>query len=123
MNITDVGHLESDEDEGEDKMEKGAEREGLTPWEIARKYEAAFFSDTDHLNIARPEVVCRATEHIPEMISLIERLLENGCAYATEGAVYFDTSTFERYAELGRLDLRGQAAGGSGRVEMLGEKR
>ena len=123
MNITDVGHLESDEDEGEDKMEKGAEREGLSPWEIARKYEAAFFEDTDRLNIERPEVVCRATEHVPEMIALIERLVANGCAYIAEGAVYFDTSMFDRYPELARLDLRGQEAGGSGRVEMLGEKR
>ena len=123
MNITDVGHLESDEDEGEDKMEKGAAREGLSPWEIARKYEAAFFEDTARLNIERPEVVCRATEHVPEMIALIERLIENGCAYVAEGGVYFDTSTFSRYADLARLDLRGQEAGGSGRVEMLGEKR
>src|SRR5947207_682281 len=65
MNITDVGHLESDADEGEDKMEKGADREGLTVWEIARKYEDAFFEDAKHLNIERPEVVCRATEHVP----------------------------------------------------------
>ncbi len=123
MNITDVGHLESDEDEGEDKMEKGAAREGISPWEIARKYEDAALADFRNLNIERPDIVCRATEHIPEMIALIERLIKNGCAYAAEGGVYFDTSTFDKYAELARLDLRGQEAGGSGRVEMLGEKR
>ena len=123
MNVTDVGHLESDADEGEDKMEKGASREGLTVWEIARKYEDAFFEDTAKLNIERPEVVCRATEHIPQMIQMIERILEHGCGYITPGAVYFDTSTFAKYAELARLDLSGQVAGAGGRVEMLGEKR
>ncbi len=123
MNITDVGHLESDEDEGEDKMEKGASREGLSVWEIARKYEGAFFQDAANLNIQRPEVVSRATEHIPEMIHLVERLLESGCAYVTPGAVYFDTSTFPNYANLARLDLSGLVAGGGGRVELLGEKK
>ncbi len=123
MNITDVGHLESDADEGEDKMEKGALREGLTVWEIARKYEDAFFQDAGNLNIERPEVVCRATEHIPDMIALIERLIANGCAYVQPGAVYFDTSAFPNYADLGRLDLSGLVAGAGGRVEMLGEKR
>src|SRR6266516_2374999 len=81
MNITDVGHLESDADEGEDKMEKGASREGLTVWEIARKYEDAFFEDADRLKIERPEVVCRATEHVPDMVAMIEKLVQNGCAY------------------------------------------
>lgn len=123
MNITDVGHLESDEDEGEDKMEKGASREGLSPWEVARKYEDAFFDDAKLLNMERPEVVCRATEHIPEMISLIQRILDHGSGYITQGAVYFDTSTFDRYAELARLDLSGLVAGAGGRVEMLGEKK
>lgn len=123
MNITDVGHMESDADEGEDKMEKGARREGLSPWEIARKYEDAFFADTRRLNIERPEVVCRATEHIPDMIALIQRILEHGCAYITPNAVYFDTSSFPRYADLARLDLSGQQAGAGGRVEVTGEKR
>src|SRR5215212_1451502 len=92
MNITDVGHLESDSDEGEDKMEMGAQREGLDPWQLARKYEAAFFEDTARLNIDRPDVVSPATEHIPEMIALIEQILEHGCGYITPDAVYFDTS-------------------------------
>jgi len=123
MNITDVGHLESDADEGEDKMEKGAAREGLSPWEIARKYEAAFFDDIARLNIERPDIVCRATEHVAEMIALIERLVERGYAYITPGAIYFDTSKFAHYAALARLDLSGLQAGASERVELLGEKR
>lgn len=123
MNITDVGHLESDADEGEDKIEKGATREGLTVWEIARKYEAAVLHDFVRLNIERPDIVCRATEHIPEMIALIEQLLEKGCAYITPGAIYFDTAKFPRYAALARLDLSGLQAGAGGRVEQLGEKR
>jgi cysteinyl-tRNA synthetase len=123
MNITDVGHLESDADEGEDKMEKGAAREGMSVWDIARKYEDAFYHDTDRLNIERPEVSCRATEHVEEMIQLIERLIENGVAYVTPGAVYFDTSKFPTYADFARLDLTGQKAGGGGRVELLGEKK
>ncbi len=123
MNITDVGHLESDADEGEDKMEKGASREGLTVWEIARKYEVEFFRDAAQLNIERPEVVCRATEHIPEMIALIQRLIERGSAYVAPGAVYFDTSTFPKYADFARLNLSGMVAGAGGRVELLGEKR
>src|SRR5437588_1759467 len=123
MNITDVGHLESDADEGEDKMEKGASREGLTVWEIARKYEDAFFRDAAQLNIERPDVVCRATEHIPEMIELISRLIDSGKAYVAPGAVYFDTSTFPAYADFARLNLSGMVAGAGGRVELLGEKR
>jgi len=123
MNITDVGHLESDADEGEDKMEKGAEREGLSVWQIARKYEDTFFADTERLNIERPEVVCRATEHIPEMISLIERIADHGQAYVTPGAVYFDTSRFPHYADFARLDLSGMQEGAGGRAQKQEEKR
>jgi cysteinyl-tRNA synthetase len=123
MNITDVGHLESDADEGEDKMEKGASREGLSVWEIARKYERAFFEDASKLNIQTPEVVCRATEHVDDMIALIQKLVDKGCAYVTPGALYFDTSVFPTYTALARLDLGGLLAGAGGRVELLGEKR
>ncbi len=123
MNITDVGHLESDADEGEDKMEKGARREGLSVWDLARKYEAAWLADMTALNIERPEVICRATEHVAEMIALTERLVERGFAYAAPGAVYFDTSRFGSYAELARLDLSGMQAGAGGRVGVVGEKR
>ena len=123
MNITDVGHLESDADEGEDKIEKGARREGLDVWELARKYEVAWLHDMARLNIERPEVICRATEHIPEMIELIQKLLERGYAYVTEDAVYYDTSKFPDYAKLARLDLRGLQAGAGGRVTVQGSKR
>jgi len=123
MNITDVGHLESDADEGEDKMEKGARREGLDVWELARKYEVAWLHDMARLNIERPEVICRATEHIPEMIELVQKLLERGYAYVTEDAVYYDTSKFPDYAKLARLDLRGLQAGAGGRVTVQGSKR
>lgn len=123
MNITDVGHLESDADEGEDKMEKGARREGIDVWELARKYERAWLADMEALNIERPEVICRATEHIPDMIALVEKLLEKGYAYITEDAVYYDTSKFPNYARLARLDLRGLQAGAGGRVTLKGDKR
>jgi cysteinyl-tRNA synthetase len=123
MNITDVGHLESDADEGEDKMEKGAAREGLSVWDLARKYEGFWLEDMAKLNIERPEVVCRATEHIPDMIALIERILDAGCGYIAPGAVYFDTSRFENYADLGQLNLSGMQAGAGGRVQQLGEKK
>jgi cysteinyl-tRNA synthetase len=123
MNITDVGHLESDADEGEDKMEKGAEREGLTVWEIARKYEDAFFADTERLNIERPEIVCRATEHIHQMIEMIEEIAGRGAAYSTPDAVYFDTSKFPRYPDFARLDLSGMQEGAGGRAQKQEEKR
>jgi cysteinyl-tRNA synthetase len=123
MNITDVGHLESDADEGEDKMEKGAMREGLTVWELARKYETAWMEDMRRLNIERPEVICRATEHITSMINLIQKILDNGYGYIAPGAVYFDTTKFPKYADFAHLDLSGLQAGAGGRVQLLGEKR
>ncbi|MFA6088762.1 MAG: cysteine--tRNA ligase [Candidatus Woesearchaeota archaeon] len=107
MNITDVGHLTSDADEGEDKMEKGAKREGKTVWEVAKFYEDAFFRDTDKLNILRPTITCRATEHIPEMIAMVEKLKANNHAYISNvgGNVYYDISTFPSYGKLANLDL------------------
>lgn len=97
MNVTDVGHLTSDADEGEDKMEKGAKREGLTVWEIAKKYEKEFFQTMEALNVLRPDVVCRATEHIAEQIELIKRLEAKGFTYQTDSAVYFDVDKFPKY--------------------------
>ncbi|MBW2971893.1 class I tRNA ligase family protein, partial [Candidatus Woesearchaeota archaeon] len=99
MNITDVGHLTSDADEGEDKMLKGAKREGKTVWEIAKFYEEEFFNDAEQLNILRPHTVCRATEHIKEMIELVKRIEKNGYTYTADGNVYFDTSKFGKYYE------------------------
>ena len=92
MNITDVGHLASDADTGEDKMLKGAKRENKTVMEIAQYYTDAFFADCDKLNIKRPDVVEPATNCIAEFIQIVEGLLEKGFAYVAGGNVYFDTS-------------------------------
>ena len=97
MNITDVGHLTSDADEGEDKMLKGAKREHKTVMEIAKFYTDAFFEDCRKLNIKRPDVVEPATNCIPEFIHMIEVLLEKGFAYEMGGNIYFDTSKLQNY--------------------------
>ena len=97
MNITDVGHLSSDADTGEDKMLKGARREKKTVMEIAAFYTDAFFSDCKKLNIKRPDVVEPATNCIAEYIDLVSTLLEKGYAYISEGNVYFDTSKLDEY--------------------------
>ncbi len=97
MNITDVGHLTSDADEGEDKMLKGARREHKSVLEIARFYTDAFFEDCRKLNIKRPDVVSPATENIDEYIKIIQKLMDTGYAYFAGGNVYFDTSKLEKY--------------------------
>ena len=97
MNITDVGHLASDADTGEDKMVKGAKRENKTVMDIARYYTEAFFADCDKLNIKRPDVVEPATNCIDEYIHMVQTLLEKGSAYFAGGNVYFDTSTLDKY--------------------------
>jgi hypothetical protein len=111
MNITDVGHLESDADEGDDKMSLAAKREHRSPWEIARAYEDAFFEDCRKLGILRPTVVCRATEHIDDMIEFIRCIERNGFVYEEGGNVYFAIDKFPDYAKLGRLDLENLRAG------------
>ncbi len=111
MNITDVGHMTSDSDSGEDKMATAAEREKQSPWELAKKYEAAFFADSAKLNIIRPNVAPRATEHIPEMITLIEELQAKGYTYETGEGIYFDTAKDADYGKLAGLDLAAQKAG------------
>ena len=108
MNITDVGHMTSDGDAGDDKMEKAAREQQKSPWELARFYEGVFFADTDRLNIQRPEVTPRATEHVVEMIELIQRLEANGYTYVTSEGVYFDTAKFPDYGKMARLNLTGQ---------------
>jgi cysteinyl-tRNA synthetase len=100
QNVTDVGHLSSDADEGEDKMEKGAKKYGKTVWEIADFYTQNFYESMDALNILRPNVICKATEHIKEQIEMTQKLIEKGLAYDTPEAVYFDTSKSENYGEL-----------------------
>jgi cysteinyl-tRNA synthetase len=121
MNVTDVGHLTSDADEGEDKMEKGAKREGLTVWEIAKKYEKQFVDSLDAFNIKRPDVLCRATEHIPEQIELAEKIEKNGFAYLTKTGLVFDTSKFTDYTKFANLKLEEMNAGA--RVEVDDEKK
>ncbi|HLJ57725.1 MAG TPA: cysteine--tRNA ligase [Chthonomonadaceae bacterium] len=105
QNVTDVGHMTSDADAGEDKMEVTAKRENKSPWELARFYEEAAVKDFKRLNIEMPELMPRATEHVTEMISLIETLEANGYTYKTTEAVYFDTSKFPNYGKLARLNL------------------
>lgn len=105
MNITDVGHLTGDGDEGEDKIEKMAHKTGQTVWEIADFYTKAFFKDYDALNIIRPAVVCKATDHIVDMIALIQRLEKGGHTYVSGGNVYFDISSIPDYGKLARLKL------------------
>lgn len=100
MNITDVGHLSSDSDSGEDKMLKGAKREHKTVMEIAKMYTDAFFSDCDKLNIKRPDIVSNATDNIDEYIKIIEGLLEKGYAYESNGNIYFDVTKLEDYYAL-----------------------
>jgi cysteinyl-tRNA synthetase len=111
MNITDVGHLSGDSDTGDDKMVKSAEERGKTVLEIADFYTQAFFCDAERLNIARPSVVCKATEHIEDMIGLIKRIEANGFTYSSGGNLYFDISKFSGYGELALLRLDEQKAG------------
>jgi cysteinyl-tRNA synthetase len=120
MNVTDVGHLTSDADTGEDKMEKGARRTGKTAWEIAELYTGAFLEDMRALNIEDPTILCRATDHIREQIEFIADIERNGYTYRTSDGVYFDTSKQPDYGYLARLDKAGLEAGK--RVD-LGEKR
>ena len=121
MNITDVGHLESDADEGEDKMEKAARKENKQPLEIAAYYTDIFFRDMGRLNIDKPEIIAKATEHIPEMLAFVEKLIENGYAYETSKGIYFDISKLDKYPVLSNRKLDDQIAGA--RVDVDTEKR
>lgn len=122
MNVTDVGHLVSDADDGEDKMELGAAREGKSAWEIAKFYEQKFWQDYDALHCTRPTIISRATEHIGPMIELVKTLEEKGYTYRTSDGIYYDTSKFDRYdALVGHAHISGLQGGA--RVEMSDEKR
>ena len=121
MNITDVGHLTGDRDMGEDKMEKGALREGLTAWEIAEFYTQAFKNDIKNLNILPPDIWVKATDTIDEQIALIKTLEEKGYTYRTGDGVYFDTSKFKDYTKLSHQKLESLQEGA--RVEKNPEKR
>ena len=121
MNITDVGHLVSDADDGEDKMEKGARREGVTAWAIADRYTNRFLEGMTILNLLPPEILSKATEHISEQKDLIKSLEEKGHTYVIDDGVYFDTSTFPHYADFAHLNLEAMRAGA--RVEVNTQKK
>ncbi|MDO9193844.1 MAG: cysteine--tRNA ligase [Undibacterium sp.] len=120
VNITDVGHLVSDADEGEDKMEAGSRRTGESAWDIAEKYTLAFKQDLHSLNMLEPQIWCKATDHIAEQISFISCIEQKGFCYITSDGVYFDTSKQDDYGYLSRLNREGLEAGK--RVD-IGEKR
>lgn len=111
INITDVGHLISDADEGEDKLEKGALREKKSVWEIAEFYTKVFKKDIKLLNIANPDIWCKATDHIQEQINLIKKLEKKGVVYKTSDGIYFDTSKIKDYGKLAGMDLKNIEAG------------
>lgn len=121
MNITDVGHLVSDADDGEDKMEKGARQEGSSAWDVAERYTNRFLEGMISLNLLPPEVLCHATNHIAEQIELVQKLEEKGFTYITSDGVYYDTSKFPTYAEFAHLNLDALQEGA--RVQVNGEKR
>jgi len=122
MNITDVGHLTSDCDTGEDKIEAGAQREGTSAWDLAKRYEKKFFEDFTALNCVMPDITPRATEHIKQMIALIKALEEKGYTYKTSDGIYYDTSKFPAYGALaGKSHIEGLKAGA--RVDFNEEKR
>ena len=121
MNITDVGHLESDADEGEDKIAKAAKKENKNPYEIAEYYTNIFLKDFDKLNIDRPEIICKATDHIKEMIEYVSDIVKNGYGYETSRGIYFDISKLDKYPVLSDRKVDEQIAGA--RVEIDKEKR
>jgi len=121
MNITDIGHLAGDADDGEDKMVRTAQERGQSVLEIAQFYTDAFFADTERLNIERPTVVCKATDHVLQMIELIKRLEKNGHTYMSGGNLYYDISTFPDYGKLARLNLDDLKAGA--RIDVDANKR
>lgn len=120
MNITDVGHLTSDADEGEDKMQKGARREGITEWEVAERYTNRFLEGMTQLGMLPPEHMTKATEHIDIQIRLVKTLEDKGFTYVLADGVYFDTAKFPAYADFAHLDLEAQRAGA--RVEFNTDK-
>jgi cysteinyl-tRNA synthetase len=121
MNITDVGHLVNDADEGEDKLEAQARREGKDPWKISQEITATFFDDLARLNFMPANVYPRATEHIPEMLEIIDGLIDKGYAYRAGDNVYFEVAKFERYGRLSGNRVEDLDAGA--RIEVIAEKR
>ena len=125
MNVTDVGHLTGDSDAGDDKMGKTAEERHQSVLEVAKFYTDAFLKDIDSLNIRRPDVICKATEHIQEMIDLIKQIEANGHTYMAGGNLYYDISTYPDYGKLANLNLDELKEGAGKRKEVVidGNKR
>lgn len=121
INITDVGHLTSDADEGEDKMLKAARRENKSVYDIAKMYTDIFMADIHKLNIENPEYILKATDYIKEMEEYVIKIMENGYAYETSKGVYFDTAKLKTYGELSKVDLDNQKSGA--RIEIDPEKK
>ena len=121
MNITDVGHLTSDADTGEDKMERASKRENKTPYEIAQFYTECFLKDAKKLNIELPEHIVKATDHIQDMIDFVEGLIKNGMAYEVNGNVYFDVQKLKSYGQLSGINLDDLKAGA--RIAVNDEKK
>ena len=121
LNLTDVGHLTSDGDEGEDKLEKGAAREGKSPFEVADFYSNVYLDNYKKLELLPADIIARATDYIKEDIESVELMTKNGFTYETEDGVYYDTSKFPTYADFAKLDLMGLQAGA--RIGFSAEKR
>ncbi|MBI5134893.1 cysteine--tRNA ligase [Candidatus Uhrbacteria bacterium] len=121
MNITDVGHLTDDADDGEDKVERAAAKQQMSAWQLSAFYTKAFEHDIAQLNITPPMVWCKATDYIQEQVKLIQTLEKKGVAYRLEDGIYFDTSQFPSYGRLARLDMKGLKAGA--RIEVAQGKR
>lgn len=121
MNVTDVGHLTDDADQGEDKMVKSSRESGRSVWDIAKFYTEAFFLDIDNLNIVRPTITCNATDHIGDMIGLIKKIEKNNHTYNSGGNVYFSIDTYPEYGKLARLDSQELQSGA--RIEVDGNKK
>ena len=120
MNITDVGHLTSDADTGEDKMEKAARKEGKDPYEIAEFYTEVFMKDLKALNVDMPETITKATDNIQQMLEMVEEIVKNGYGYETSKGIYFDVSKLDKYPVLSNNTVDGQEAGA--RIEVDPEK-
>ena len=121
MNITDVGHLMNDSDDGEDKMAKASREQKKSPWEIAEYYTNVFFTDFAKLNIGKPEIIAKATDHIKDMIKYVQELEDAGYGYEIDDGIYYDIGKFKEYGKLSRLNLEEQQAGA--RVEVNSQKR
>ncbi len=123
MNITDVGHLTGDDDFGEDKLEKGAKKHKKTVWEVAEYFTDYFFKTMDALNVLRPTITCKATEHVKEMIELIKKLEEKGYTYETKEAIYFDVTKFKNYGKLSGQSIEEKIVGAREEVHVDPEKK